>query len=130
MLALLPRAHRLAKKAKVKLSDLAGERWIVGAPDPSSSIIVNACIAAGFEPNVIFETDDPLATQSLVASGLGVSLSPPWLATALREDVVLKPLASPVPVRRMRALIADPPGIGARILLDLARGLKRPAPGK
>ncbi len=130
MLALLPRAHRLAKKAKVKLSDLSGEHWIVGAPDPSSSIIVNACIAAGFEPNVIFETDDPLATQSLVASGLGVSLSSPWLATALREDVVLKPLASPVPMRRMRAFIADPPGIGARILLDLARELKRPALGK
>ena len=130
MLALLPREHRLAKKAKVKLSDLAKERWIVGAPDPSSSIIVNACIAAGFEPSVVFETDDPLASQSLVAAGLGVSLSSPWISVALREDVVLKPLAPPVPMRRLRALVADPPGIGARMLLDLARELKRPVLGK
>jgi DNA-binding transcriptional LysR family regulator len=123
MLALLPREHRLARKAKVKLSDLAKERWIVGAPDPSSSIIVNACLAAGFEPNVVFETDDPLATQSLIAAGLGVSLSSPWVSAALREDVVLKPLAPPVPTRRVRALVADPPGLGARILLELAQGL-------
>jgi DNA-binding transcriptional LysR family regulator len=107
----------------VKLSDLAKERWIVGAPDPSSSIIVNACLAAGFEPNVVFETDDPLATQSLIAAGLGVSLSSPWVSAALREDVVLKPLAPPVPTRRVRALVADPPGLGARILLELAQGL-------
>lgn len=123
MLALLPRDHRLAEKAKVKLSDLARERWIVGAPDPASSIIVNACIAAGFEPNIVFETDDPLATQSLVAAGLGVSLSSPWAAVALRDDVVLKPLAAPVPTRRLRALVNEPPGIGARILLELAREL-------
>jgi hypothetical protein len=49
---------------------------------------------------------------------------------ALREDVVLKPLAPPVPMRRLRALVVDPPGLGARMLLELARELKRPAPGK
>jgi hypothetical protein len=40
----------------------------------------------------------------------------------------LKPLAPPVPRRRLRALVSDPPGLGARMLLDLARELKRPAP--
>jgi len=123
MLVLLPQAHRLALESRVSLSDLASESWIVGAPDPTSSIIVNACLAAGFEPNVVFETDDPLATQSLVAAGLGVSLSSPWASAALREDLVLKPLAPPVPVRRVRALVIDPPGPGARIVLDLAREL-------
>jgi len=43
---------------------------------------------------------------------------------------VLKPLAPPVPMRRLRALVVDPPGIGARMLLELARELKRPALGK
>jgi DNA-binding transcriptional LysR family regulator len=129
MLALLPRDHKLARKAKVKLADLAGERWIVGAPDPSSSIIVNACVAAGFEPNVVFETDDPLAIQSLVAAGLGVSLSSPWISNAIRDDVVLRELAPPAPTRRLRALVADPPGPGARILLELARELDLPRAG-
>jgi DNA-binding transcriptional LysR family regulator len=128
MLAMLPREHRLTLNSRVRLSDLAGEHWIVGAPDPTSSIIVSACLAAGFEPNVVFETDDPLATQSLIAAGLGVSLSSPWAAAVLREDLVLKPLAPPVPVRRVRALVADPPGPGARILLELARELELSQP--
>jgi DNA-binding transcriptional LysR family regulator len=123
MLVLLPQTHRLALESRVSLSDLAGEPWIVGAPDPTSSIIVNACLTAGFEPNVVFETDDPLATQSLIAAGLGVSLSSPWASAALREDLVLKPLAPPVPTRRVRALAAEPLGPGARILLELVRGL-------
>ena len=124
MLAMLPAEHRLALEERVSLPDLASERWIVGAPDPTSSIIVSACLAAGFEPDIVFETDDPLATQSLIAAGLGVSLSSPWASAALREDLVLKPLAPPVPVRRVRALVVDPPGPGARILIELARELQ------
>jgi DNA-binding transcriptional LysR family regulator len=125
MLALLARDHRLAAEPVVRLADLAHEHWIVGAPDRASSIIAGACLAAGFEPNVVFETDDPIATQSLIAAGLGVSLSSPWAAVALRDDVMLKPLAPPVPTRRVRALVVDPPGLGARILLELARDLLR-----
>jgi DNA-binding transcriptional LysR family regulator len=121
MLALLPRSHALAGAEQVTLGDLRDESWIVGAPDPSSSVIAAACHAAGFEPRVTFETDDPLATQSLVAAGLGVSLTTPWLAAALRADVVLRPLAAPGPARRVSAVIAEPASPGARLLLELAR---------
>lgn len=121
MLALLPRAHELADAPEVALAALAEEPWIVGARDAASSIIVAACRRAGFEPRVALESDDALATQSLVAAGLGVSLSSPWLAAALRGDVVLRPLAPPVPTRRVQAVVADPVGPGARILLELAR---------
>jgi DNA-binding transcriptional LysR family regulator len=121
MLALLPRTHALADAAEVALADLRGESWIVGAPDPSSSVIAAACHAAGFEPRIAFETDDPLATQSLVAAGVGVSLTTPWVATAQRDDVVLQRLADPAPVRRVSAVAADPAGPGASLLLDLAR---------
>ena len=50
MLALLAHDHRLAREPTVRLADLALERWIVGAPDRASSIIVSACLAAGFAP--------------------------------------------------------------------------------
>jgi DNA-binding transcriptional LysR family regulator len=126
MLALLPRGHALADVGEVALADLRGESWIVGAPDPSSSVIAAACHAAGFEPRVAFETDDPLATQSLVAAGLGVSLTTPWLATAQRADVVLRPLAEPAPARRVSAVVADPAGPGASLLLALAREAAQP----
>jgi DNA-binding transcriptional LysR family regulator len=121
MLALLPRTHPLADADEVALADLSADAWIVGAPDPSSSVIAAACRAAGFEPSVAFETDDPLATQSLVAAGLGVSLTTPWLRAAQRDDVVLLPLAEPAPARRVSAVVAEPAGPGATLLLDLAR---------
>lgn len=121
MLALLSRAHRLAEAPLVELADLRDEEWIVGAPDPSSSVIADACRAAGFEPRVAHETDDALAIQGLVGARLGVSLTTPWMADGLRADVVLRPLAPPVPTRRVSAIVADPAGPGARLLLELAR---------
>jgi len=121
MLALLPREHPLAEADQVPLFELRDEAWIVGAPDPTSSIIVAACHRAGFEPQVAFETDDALATQSLVAAGLGVSLSSPWLTHALRSDVVLRPLTEPQPIRRVQAVLPDPLRPSSALLLELAR---------
>jgi DNA-binding transcriptional LysR family regulator len=121
MLAMLPQAHPAARRRRVPLGALSDESWIVGAPDPASSVIVTACREAGFEPRVAFESDDALAIQSLVAAGLGVSLTTPWLSTTLRSDVVLRPLASPAPVRRVQAVLSEPAGPGARLLLELAR---------
>src|SRR5439155_20246461 len=120
MVALLPRSHRLAE-AEVDLADLREEQWIVGARDPASSIILAACGLAGFEPRVAFESDDAIAIQSLVAAGLGVSLTTPWIRVALRADVVLRPVAAPAPVRRIQAVLSEPPGPGADMLLDAAR---------
>jgi DNA-binding transcriptional LysR family regulator len=121
MLALLPLRHAGAMGGTVELEALRDEPWIVGAPDPSSSVIIAACRQAGFEPRIVHETDDPLAIQSLVAAGLGVSLTTPWLGTALRRDVVLHPLAPPPPTRRVQAVLAKPAGPGASLLLGLAR---------
>jgi len=126
MLALLPKRHRHAGEAAVALESLRDEPWIVGAPDPSSAVIVAACQAAGFEPRIAHQTDDPLAIQSLVAAGIGVSLTTPWLAAALRRDVVLRPLTPPAPSRRLQAVLATPAGPGARLLLELAHEAARP----
>lgn len=128
MLALLPRAHPQAQAAEVDLAALEADSWIVGARDAASSVILAACRQAGFEPRVALESDDALASQSLVAAGLGVSLSSPWLVAALRDDVVLRPLAPPVPTRRVQAVVADPVGPGARLLLELAREVAGQAP--
>jgi DNA-binding transcriptional LysR family regulator len=128
MLVLLPRAHPAARRRRVRLEMLADESWIVGAPDPTSSVILNACREAGFEPRIAFETDDALAIQSLVAAGLGVSLTTPWLHASLRNDVALRALAAPAPVRHVRALFIEPAGPGARLLLELARAAAAEVP--
>ena len=71
--------------------------------------------------SMAFETDDALTTQSLVAAGLGVSLASPWVESSRRRDVVLVPLADPVPPRRLQAAVPDPPGPASALLLELAK---------
>jgi DNA-binding transcriptional LysR family regulator len=121
MLALLPAGHPLARRRRIALAALAEERWIVGAADDPSSVIVAACRAAGFDPQIAFTTDDALATQSLVAAGLGVSLSSPWLEPMLRDDVVLRPVTDPAAMREVSALVAAPTSPAAALLLEFAR---------
>jgi DNA-binding transcriptional LysR family regulator len=122
MLVLLPRDHPLAHEDGVALAELAGDAWITGARDRPSSLTLDACRAAGFEPRVAFETDDALAIQSLVGAGLGVALAAPSLRGALRDDVVLRPIAPPAPVRDVQAIVPDPASPTSELLLRLARG--------
>jgi DNA-binding transcriptional LysR family regulator len=121
LLALLPTSHPYASLKMIELSALKDERWIVGAADDASSVIAAACRKSGFEPEIAVTTDDVLATQSLVAAGLGVSLSSPWETAVLRRDVVLRPLVEPVPRRQISAAIALPSSPAADLLLGLAR---------
>jgi DNA-binding transcriptional LysR family regulator len=122
MLVLLPRDHALAHEDGVALAELASDAWITGARDRPSSLTLDACRAAGFEPKVAFESDDALAIQSLVGAGLGVALGSPSLRGALRDDVVLRPIAPPAPVRDVQAVVPDPTSATSDLLLRLARG--------
>jgi hypothetical protein len=52
--------HRLAERSKVRLAELRHEDWTAAFPD---GLIVRACRAAGFEPNLVRSP----ATSSLSA---------------------------------------------------------------
>jgi len=109
----LPRAHRLAGKARLRLSDLAGESWIQTSHEsPCARHVVRCCHAAGFEPSVSFESDDYHTVQGLVAAGVGVALIPQLALSALRDDIVTRSLAPAPPLRRV---IAATPA-GARLV--------------
>jgi DNA-binding transcriptional LysR family regulator len=69
--------HRLAARKTIRLQELARDTWT--APS-SSGIVVQACRAAGFEPDLRFLTSDVLASRALVAAGLAVALSPGLVA--------------------------------------------------
>jgi molybdate transport repressor ModE-like protein len=96
--------HPLADRAKLRLADLRDEPWTVAARD---GIIVQACRAAGFEPNVVSLTRDQLAIRALVTRGLAVTLAPRLLAEAF-HGVALRPIAGSGPARDVYALL--PPG--------------------
>ncbi len=108
---LVPLTHRLVDPARldageplapVALADVAGETWIAGCPMCRVTFIT-ACERAGFVPDIVCSTDDNMALQSLVASGLGVTLVPRLVMSFLRHpDVVAIPV-EPATRRRIDA---------------------------
>ena len=99
MLLVLPTGHALAKKAKVKLADLASQFFIgmsskthPGAPE----WLAETCRNAGFAGRILQEADSESTMIQFVADGLGVALLPEQI-TGLRHDgVVFRPLAPPL----------------------------------
>jgi DNA-binding transcriptional LysR family regulator len=109
----LPREHALAHKRRLRLQDLREEAWVqTASASPCAREVVRSCYAAGFEPNVAFESDDYQTVQGLVAAGVGVALIPELaLNPVVREDIAIRALSPRPPVRQVVA--ATP--VGARL---------------
>lgn len=104
--------HPLAGKPQLHLSDLSGEAWVqTSGSSPCARHVVRCCHAAGFEPNVSFESDDYQTVQGLVAAGVGVALIPELALSVVREDIAIRALSPSPP---MRSVIAAAPA-GARL---------------
>jgi DNA-binding transcriptional LysR family regulator len=109
----LPREHRLATRRRIRLEDLAQDAWVqTSHSSPCARQVVRSCHAAGFEPNVSFESDDYQTVQGLVAAGVGVALIPELALSVVREDIVIRALSPSPPVRQV---IAAAP-TGARLV--------------
>jgi DNA-binding transcriptional LysR family regulator len=127
--AVLPAGHRLARKRELRLEHLRDEAWVqTSAQSPCARHVVRCCHAAGFEPQVSFESDDYLTVQGLVAAGVGVALVPLLaLGAGAREGTVVRALAPPEPVRHVIAATAAGPSAAPAavamiaILRDVAR---------
>ena len=78
-IAVLPASHPLAHQRRIRLSDLAAERFILFprklAPG-CFDIIMNLCRCAGFAPRTQHETSEMTLCLSLVAAGSGITLAP------------------------------------------------------
>jgi DNA-binding transcriptional LysR family regulator len=93
----LPPAHPLRSRRTIRLERLEGEDWIQGVRHGSTlDILPNACRAAGFEPRIAFQTDDPMSLQGFVAAGLGVAVLSQLVLPAARDDIVVRPLRPPL----------------------------------
>ncbi|HEX4837377.1 MAG TPA: LysR substrate-binding domain-containing protein [Solirubrobacteraceae bacterium] len=100
----LPREHPLAAKGRLRLADLRGEAWVqTSRSSPCARQVVRSCHAAGFEPNVAFESDDYQTVQGLVAAGVGVALIPELALSVVREDIAIRALSPRPPVRQVIA---------------------------
>ncbi|KWX02614.1 LysR family transcriptional regulator [Carbonactinospora thermoautotrophica] len=100
--AVLPAGHRLARRRRIRLADLAGERWIAGCPRCRGHL-VQACAAVGFTPAITFSTDDVAVVQGLVAADLGVALLPGLALDSVHHSGVVARPVEPPSVRRITA---------------------------
>nr|WP_203672242.1 MULTISPECIES: LysR family transcriptional regulator [unclassified Streptomyces] len=105
--AVLPRSHRLADSASVRVADLAEEPWIGPYPgNPCHEVVMLACEFAGFQPRVTHSSDDFRAVAALAGAGAGVALVP---RSALRgvdlPEVVVLPVAGDPATRRVFAAV-------------------------
>jgi DNA-binding transcriptional LysR family regulator len=96
--------HPLADRERLSLADLAAESWIqTSADSPCAGHVVRCCHAAGFEPNVSFESDDYQTVQGLVGAGVGVAMIPELALSTIRDDIRVRALHPASPVRKIFA---------------------------
>jgi DNA-binding transcriptional LysR family regulator len=124
----LPADHPLAAKPALALADLRHQEWVqTSSASPCARHVVRSCLAAGFEPNVTFESDDYETVQGLVAAGVGVALIPRLALTRVRSGIVVRALAPRSPARTVVAATMTGPGVAPaaetmiRVLADVAQ---------
>lgn len=104
----VPPGHLLAGREplgiRTSLAELKDESFIVLKEGQGfRKMTVELCREAGFEPRIVFESNNMETVQSLVAAGMGVTLVPHFIARAARSEFVpvYLPLAEPVPGRTL-----------------------------
>ncbi len=93
----LPAAHALAQESSLSLKRLAGEPFAVVSRTVSPDYhdrILQACLDAGFYPEIRYELQHWLSVVSLVSQGMGVALVPRALAQSAMAGTVFVPLAA------------------------------------
>ncbi|HEY5585247.1 MAG TPA: LysR family transcriptional regulator [Ruminiclostridium sp.] len=77
ILLAVPKEHPLSHKKSITLEEVASEAFISLQKGKGLSDITTAfCLSAGFEPNIILESDDPATIRGLIGIGLGVAFLP------------------------------------------------------
>ncbi|SFS58835.1 LysR family transcriptional regulator [Paenibacillus sp. 453mf] len=106
----VPKEHPLARKWKehpdltVDIAELIDESFIVLKKGQGfRKLTFDLCQQAGFEPKVVFESNNMETVKSLVATGMGITLVPRFIARAPRSEFVpaYLPLTAPAPSRTL-----------------------------
>lgn len=121
----VPAAGRGSDEGPVDLADHAGTRWITGC-ERCRRELLTLCSDAGFVPTIAFASDDYVAVQSLVATGLGVTVLPGLALRAHQHPAVVR---RPVAGAQRRVQLSSygapprPPAVDAvaAVLTEVAR---------
>lgn len=128
MRVVLPRGHRLAPRRSVEIVALAEERWIAvrSCPNHCERVVIEACRAAGFEPQYALEADEYPTAQGFVAAGLGVALVPLLALGAAHPGVVVRRVKGDQPLRQVWA-VTRPAIAGQAPVAAMMRSLEEAA---
>ena len=108
LVLLVPTDHRATDG--ITLSELADERWISGPPDAQNHVALEwAARAAGFVPDVAFETTDYAVTMTLVANGLGPAFVPKLIVGSAPNGVRQVVVAGDHGLHRMISIVRRDP---------------------
>lgn len=99
----VPSDHPLTRRRTVTLTDAADESWILGRPGSTyHHLVLTACTAAGFTPDIAHYADEWDTGTALVAHGFGIILVPRLARLQADWPVSRIPLrGEPAPVRRI-----------------------------
>jgi DNA-binding transcriptional LysR family regulator len=83
----VPKDHAFAGRRIVRLAELVTERFVL-YPKGSGGReqLIEACRQAGFEPQVVFESEDRETILGLVAAGVGITFTTRFTAHHTRVD--------------------------------------------
>jgi DNA-binding transcriptional LysR family regulator len=102
----VPPAHRLARRRKLRLADLAGERFNAPAADAAPgyrAMLDRLCAEAGFEPEIAYVVRDVSVGRAFVAAGVSVALMPELAIPEPRPDVAVRSIEGVDAVRSLHA---------------------------
>ncbi len=123
--AVLPVDHPLAEADSLSARQLADDDFLSMPVDGSSSMaegLLRCCIAAGFRPRITQEITDPYIMLTLVATGLGVTITAEDLAPIMPRGARWIPLSdSPQYMLHGIAWMADEQSSALRAVLDLSQ---------
>jgi len=100
----VPHNHTLAATGEVPLSSMRDEDFLsLDAAKPMRQLTDMFCKAAGFEPNVVMQTDNPSTLRNLIALGLGISFVPAvtWSEFQSSSNVAMLRISHPLCYRKI-----------------------------
>ena len=95
LVAALPAEHPLARKRRLKISDLGGENFVFFPRQLRATYVdqvMRWCAASGFTPHVVQEAIEIPTLLSLVAAGVGVFLPIEFFSRLSLPGVVYRPV--------------------------------------
>ena len=126
IVVILPRSHPLGKRSGVRMSELAGEQFISYREGSRLRELLNrAAREAGFDPQVMLESNESRRIRRLVARGMGVAILPRSDTEGAGADVAVVELDQPALTRDItlawRQGRRHPPAVAE--FIDLSRDL-------